>query len=141
MVDNDDRLALSSCTLEDLSDCRWIVFDRRVHPALYETLFALARHLGVKPKMMHHMMSAEEAAYLVARGGSVAFLSKAGAMRVGRNGLACRPLKHPELYLSTHLVARADNASKLVSEFARTYMKRAKAILQAPQMHLLDALE
>ena len=141
IADNDQRLALPSCTLEDFHDCRWVVFDRRVHPALYGTLFDLARGLGIKPRMLHHVMSAEEAAYLVARGGSVAFLSKAGGMRVSRNGLACRPLKHPELNLSTHLVARADNGSKLVSEFARAYMKRAKAILETPQMHLLDALE
>lgn len=49
---------------------------------------------------------------------------KAGALLLSRNGVTVRPLAAPELILRTYLASRADNDSKLLSEFVRAYMRK-----------------
>ncbi len=127
--------------LADLSGSRWIVFERRVHPGLYDALMSLAQLSRVEIKGLHHVMSAEEAAHLMPRRGDVAFLTKAGAFRIAKHGLVARELAVPELSVDVHLVARADNPSKLVSEFIRTFVKSSKSVLHPPQMSLLSSLQ
>ena len=122
--------------LSDLSANRLIVFDRRVHPALYETLMANVRTLQMEYKALDHVMSADEAGQLVVKHGGVAFLTKAGALRVAHNGLTARPLDEKSLRLDVHLAVRADNGSKLLSEFVRAFMVRLKSVLEPSQMSL-----
>ena len=57
-------------------------------------------------------------------GECVAFVVKTGALLLARNGVTVRPLEEPALKLKTYSVSRADNESKLVSEFVRTYMRK-----------------
>jgi DNA-binding transcriptional LysR family regulator len=137
VLDESNPLAyLPEFKLSDLSGLRWIVFDRRVHPSLYDALMSLAQISRVETKGIHHVMSAEEASHLVPRRADVAFMTKAGAFRISKNGLIARPLAVPELSLDVYLVARADNPSKLVSEFMRTYVKSIHSVLHPPQMNL-----
>lgn len=64
----DDPLALEShLQLRDLTGKRWIMFDRRAHPALYENLFDHARSVGADPRGIHHVLSAEEASHLLTK--------------------------------------------------------------------------
>lgn len=81
-------------------------------------------------------MSAEEASHLIHKNGGVAFLTRAGALRVAHGGLVARELDELDLCLDVHMAARADNKSKLVSEFARTYIKLLKTVLSPPQLTL-----
>lgn len=127
--------------LRDLSGKRWIMFDRRAHPSLYETLFDHADTCNAEPRGLHHVMSAEEAGQLITRGGGVAFLTRTGALRVAHNGLVARELDEEDLCLDVHLAARADDSSKLVSEFFRAYVKLLKPVLKPPQMSLPIELE
>ena len=137
LLQEDDPLAQRRhLRLRDLAGKRWIMFDRRAHPTLYEILFDHARSVGVEPRGLHHVLSAEEASHLVDKGGAVAFLTKAGALRVARNGLVARALDEEDLCLDVHLAARADDNSKLVSEFVRAYVKLLKPVLKPPQMSL-----
>ena len=137
LVLEDDPLAAEDhLKLRDLSGKRWVVFDRRTQPALYDTLFELAHESQVETRGLHHVMSAEEAGHLIQKNGGVAFLTRAGAIRVAHGGLAARELTEPDLTLDIHMVARADNKSKLVSEFVRTYVKLLKSVLCPPQMTL-----
>lgn len=137
LMSEDDPLATEyHPKLRDLSGKRWIVFDRRTHPALYDTLFDHAHENQIETRGLHHVMSAEEASHLVHRNGGVAFLTRAGALRVAHGGLVARELNEPDLCLDVHMAARADNKSKLVSEFVRTYVKLLKSVLCPPQMTL-----
>lgn len=137
LLAEEDPLALQRrLRLEDLSGKRWIMFDRRAHPALYETVFDHAHRGNIEPHGLHHVMSAEEAGQLITRGGGVAFLTKTGALRVAHNGLVARELDEEDLCLDVHLAARADDKSKLVSEFFRAYVKLLKPVLKPPQMAL-----
>ena len=52
--------------------------------------------------------------------GEVAFLIRAGAWRIARNELAMRPLLQPQLSISSKLIARDNDSSRVVSEFVRT---------------------
>lgn len=49
-----------------------------------------------------------------------------------------RPLTDPALMLDTRIAVRADNSSRLVSEFVRAFMKRSAQMAHIPatQLHL-----
>ena len=48
------------------------------------------------------------------------------AAGAAKDGVALCALREEGLFLATHLVARAENGSMLVSEFARNFVKRLK---------------
>ena len=64
-------------------------------------------------------MTAEEASELILAHNGVAFLTRGGSWRIARDGLTMRPLAEERLRLVTKLATRADNNSRLVSEFVR----------------------
>jgi hypothetical protein len=123
--------------IRDLAGLRWTVFDRRIHPSVYDTLMGLARFEGVEYRALNHFMHADEASHFLLRTGGVAFLSKASALRIAKQGLIAKHLDEKALRLDVHLAARADNGSKLVSEFVRTFVKRMKSVLLPSQLTLL----
>jgi DNA-binding transcriptional LysR family regulator len=105
--------------LQDLGDSHWVLFDKRIHPSLYESVMLIARDGGFRPKEVHHILHADEAEHLLAANGGVAFLTRSQALRIATRGLVAKPLDEDSLRLDEHLAARADNPSKLVSEFVR----------------------
>lgn len=120
-----DKLAGSpSVTLEALANHCWILFERRLHPPLYDHVLHMAKDRKIVPKKIRHITAPEEAFPLVEAGECVAFVVKTGALLLARNGVTVRPLDEPALKMKTYLVSRADNESKLVSEFVRTYMRK-----------------
>ena len=123
-------------TLGDLRDCTWIVFDRKVHPALHALLWRRAAEEGLPYRNNQNVLAAEEAVQLVAENIGIAFLTKAGALRAKGNGVTVRPLVDKELRIEVYLASRADNRSKLVSQFARAFMRRIEHVLAPPQMIL-----
>jgi len=78
-------------------------------------------------------LTAEDAAQLVQENLGVAFLSMAGALRIAERGAVVRPLVDKDLNLQVCLASRADNRSKLVSEFVRAFMRRIGQIRKPPQ--------
>jgi DNA-binding transcriptional LysR family regulator len=125
-----------SLKLKDLSASQWVVLDRRIHPTLYDQMMRTASDAGFQPREIHSIMNADEAFHLLSANGGVAFLTKASALRIATRGWVARPLDEKTLSLDEHLAARADNPSKLVSEFVRTFVKRMKSVLQPLQMSL-----
>ena len=112
-------------TLAQLHKKTWLLFERHVHPPLYDSILRTAAQEGVQPRSIHHVVTAEEAAQELYGGmGEVAFLTRAGAWRIARNGLTMRPLDHPELRIYSKLIARSDDSSRIVSEFARTLKRK-----------------
>ena len=122
---NHDTLARNKAiSLNDYHDRVWILFGRQVHPTLYDQVRARANELGVRPREIHHVTSAEQATYLIHRYGAVAFLTQIGAWRIARDGLTMRPLDDDQLVLKTALVTRADDRSRLISEFLRAAVRQ-----------------
>jgi hypothetical protein len=58
----------------------------------------------------------------VAEGRWIAFVVKAGALRIARDGVTVRPLAEDSLSLKTYLISRSDNQSKAVNALVRSFM-------------------
>ena len=120
-VPEDSSLAgFKELTLAMLNQRSWLLFDRDIHPLLHDSILSAADQERVRPRSIHHIVTAEESAQELYSGtGDVAFLTRAGAWRIARNGLTMRPLIHSGLNISSKLIARADDSSRAVSEFAK----------------------
>jgi len=124
MCKDDETAAHEQLSMAALNRKEWVLFERRVHPALYDAIMRLAHEKRVTPSQIHHVMTAEEAFPLIAHGRCLAFLTKLGALRIARGAMTVRPLMEEALLLKTYIAARADNRSKLASEFLRTFVRK-----------------
>ena len=131
MSEEDELAGYASLTLEEMADRCWILFERRLHPPLYDSVMQLAEERKVPPASIQHVTTPEEAFPFVADGSCIAFLVKAGALRIARNGVTVRPLIERSLSLKTYLASRADNRSKVVSELVRAFMRKISSLSKA----------
>jgi DNA-binding transcriptional LysR family regulator len=113
-----------SVSLDQMGGRRWILFERQLHPPVYDAIIHAATQRGIRPLSIQHVTVPEEAFPFVADGSAIAFVVKAGALLIARNGVTVRPLSEPSLNLKTCLVCRADDDSKIASEFVRAYMRK-----------------
>ncbi|WP_161557476.1 LysR family transcriptional regulator [Acidisarcina polymorpha] len=114
-------------SLADFDDRVWVLFGRHVHPVLYEEILSQSFLLGIRPRDIQHVTSAEEAARFVTQDRGIAFLTRTGAWRVAHHGLTMRPMTDQELRVRTTLITRGDNNSRLLSDFVRSAMKKLKS--------------
>jgi DNA-binding transcriptional LysR family regulator len=122
--------------LTDLRERVWVIFGRHVHPTLYDEFMLRALTIGVRSKQIHHVTTADEAAHLVVQLDAIAFLTKIGAWRIATGALTMRPLGEPGFMLRTTLVTRADDISRLTSEFVRAAVKQIEKTTKARQRPL-----
>jgi DNA-binding transcriptional LysR family regulator len=130
---------LASCRTINLADMTgrcWSLFERRLHPPLYDSIMRRAEILGARPTRVKHFTSPEEAFPSLADGSCVAFLVKVGALLVARNGVTVRPLAEDTLVLKTFLASRADNSSKVASELVRAFMRKLSHLEEKKQLSL-----
>jgi DNA-binding transcriptional LysR family regulator len=113
-----------SVSLDQMDGRRWILFERQLHPPVYDAIIHAATQRGIRPLSIQHVTAPEEAFPFVADGFAIAFVVKAGALLIARNGVTVRPLNESSLRLKTCLVCRADDDSKIASEFVRAYMRK-----------------
>lgn len=113
-----------SVTLKDLASIPWVLFERQIHPLLYDGFLDRAHQLGIEVTHLHHIAQAEEACEVARTVSGVAFLSAQGAEHAAKHEMVARPLEEKGIFLKTQLIVRRENPSKLVSEFVRTFMKR-----------------
>ncbi len=133
-MSEDDVLARRpSVTLEQLADRCWILFERRLHPTLYDNVMTTAETKGVAPQRIQHITVPEEAFPGMAEGGCIAFVVKASALRIARDGVTVRPLAEDSLLLKTYLLSRSDNQSKVVSALVRAFMRTLTDMQLGPQ--------
>jgi DNA-binding transcriptional LysR family regulator len=135
-IPENHRAYKETLTLEDLRDWTWIVFDRKVHPILHDMILRRAKEEDVTHKNNQNVLSADEAFQLVEENVGIAFLTIESALRTNRPGVTVRPLVDKELRVALCMVSRADNRSKVLSEFVRAFMKRIELIIAPPQMIL-----
>jgi DNA-binding transcriptional LysR family regulator len=112
--------------LTDFNDRVWVLFGRHVHPMLYDEILSRSSLLGIKPREIQHVTSAEEAARFVTHDRGVAFLTRTGAWRVALHGLTLRPMTDNGLRVRTTLITRGDDDSPLLGDFVRSAMKKLK---------------
>jgi len=124
MSEDHELAAHEALSLTDLGGKEWVLFERRVHPRLYDSIMRQAQESHVTPAQIHHVMTAEEAFPYISQGHCVAFLAKSGALRLANGSITIRPLMEENLVLKTYIAARADNKSKIASEFVRTFVRK-----------------
>ncbi|HTU50148.1 MAG TPA: LysR family transcriptional regulator [Acidobacteriaceae bacterium] len=124
MPEEDDLAYEDSVTLDMLAGRPWVIFERRMHPPLYDSVMRLAEERKVAPSKLGHIVVPEDSYSSIADDGAVAFVVKSGAIRIARDGITVRPLAEDALMLKTYLASRADDNSKVVSELVRAFMRK-----------------
>ena len=133
LPENSALLSKETVTLPELADYTWILFEKKAHPLMYEAILRRAAEEEIVVRNGQKVLTAEDAAQLVSENLGIAFLSKTGALRIAQRGAAVRPISDKELQVEVYLASRADNQSKLVSEFARAFMRRISQVRIPPQ--------
>ncbi len=136
MSEKDKLAACPSVNLEDLAGRCWVLFERRLHPPLYDAIMRGAAARGILPTRVKHVTAPEEAFPSLVDGSCVAFLVKVGALRVARNGVTVLPLTEDTLLLRTFMASRADNSSKVASELVRAFMRKLSHLSRDKQLSL-----
>ena len=124
MSKRDDLAHHPAVSLDQMGGRRWILFERQLHPPVYDSIINAATQRGIRPLNIQHVTAPEEAFPFVADGSAIALVVKTGALLLARNGVTVRPLNEPSLSVKTCLVCRADDDSKIASEFVRAYMRK-----------------
>jgi DNA-binding transcriptional LysR family regulator len=127
MSEEDELAYESSVTLDALAGRPWVIFERRMHPPVYDAVMRLAKERNVAPANIHHIVVPEDSYSFIAHNGGVAFVVKSGAIRIARDGITVRPLAEESLILKTYLASRAEEKSKVVSEMVRAFMRKLSA--------------
>ncbi|PSH05196.1 MAG: LysR family transcriptional regulator [Acidobacteria bacterium] len=122
--------------LEDMSGQNWILPAPHVNPHLHEMIQGVSSERGVAAAEVHHVTTAEEASELILAHKGVAFMTRGNAWRIARDGVTMRPLAENRLRLVTKLATRADNKSRLVSEFVRAAGRKLISTRPAQQGRL-----
>ncbi len=107
--------------LTDLRDERWIIYQQRTHPLLYERIMRRMHEESIHPKRIDRILYPDEAEQLLLANRGVAFLTKANALKLNGDRLVAKPLEESALCLDEWIAARADDQSRLVaSSFVRS---------------------
>lgn len=108
----------------DFSGSGWVLWVRKSNPAIYEKFMDEARSANVSPVELHHYLSPQESLQLITENFGVAFAAKGIAEQLKGLEICVRPLSHPSLEVTTFLVLRADEGSRLVNDFCRTFLRK-----------------
>lgn len=114
----------SEVSIARMAHYPWILFNRRIHPLLYDMILRCAAEYGVVPKEIHHIVTAEEAARLVKEHAGIAFMTKSVALSSEQPGVIVKPVAERSLWIKTYLALRANESSRLVNEFARAFLRK-----------------
>jgi DNA-binding transcriptional LysR family regulator len=143
MSAEDDLAHHQQLKLDDLGEREWVLYERHVHPPLYDLILDLAKERNVHPTKIHHVVAAEEALPFIAQSRAIAFMVKSGALRLTKTacsrsprGIAIRPLNEDALLIKTCIASRADNGSKLSSELIRSFMRKLGQFAEVKQLVL-----
>jgi DNA-binding transcriptional LysR family regulator len=136
MLEDDDLSLHTEVNHDQLGNVSCILFERHVHPMLYDALCKAAKPATKAGTSIHHVMTAEDASQFVLRGFGVAILTQAGAWRIARNGITIRPLCIAGLRVETRFACRSDSQGRVVSEFLRGFVRRLNERTNAKQLRL-----
>jgi DNA-binding transcriptional LysR family regulator len=134
MAKEDELASEPSVTLDALAGRPWVLFERRLHPPVYDSVMRLARERNIAVTKVQHIVVPEDAYPLIADGGAVAFVVKSGAIRIAREGLTVRPLAEDSLILRTYFASRADEKSRVVSELVRAFMRKIETFTKVSRV-------
>jgi DNA-binding transcriptional LysR family regulator len=115
---------------EDLGNDEWVMFAKRFDPVAHDAIMEAARRKGIVCKRMNEVITPEQAIHLVSEQLGVAILTKACSVGLRHEGVVVKSFSETSLRLEACLIMRADDDSRLVNEFARSFLR--KYALQRP---------
>jgi DNA-binding transcriptional LysR family regulator len=136
MAIDDDLSAFREVRLTQMHNRNWIVVGKHANAHIHDTIHSVASDKSVHPSDVYQFTSPEEASELVREHRGLAFLPRAAAWRISRDGLTLRPLEEDRLRLITSLAVHVDNRSRLVNEFVRAAGRKLGGIDQKNQRRL-----
>jgi DNA-binding transcriptional LysR family regulator len=112
--------------LQDLAEDEWILFPKRLHPIIHETVMEVARRHGITPKCVHAAVTAEQAVQLVSEQVGVGIISKPHPLAFRAKGVVLKPFSEKSLCFQTCVVMRRDDDSRLTNQFVRCFLRKFK---------------
>ena len=113
-----------SVSIEEFGNVGWMIFPRKAHPVIYDRALDASRQAAVSPVELHHYVAPQEAVQLITENFGIAFMTKGVAEQIRNTEIAVRPLSQRSLQVTSYLVLRADQASRLVNEFGRAFLRK-----------------
>lgn len=114
----------TSVSIEEFGDVGWMIFSRKAHPVIYDRIVDASRQAAVSPIELHHYVAPQETVQLITENFGVAFMTKGVAEQLRNSEIAVRPLSQTSLQVTSYLVLRADQSSRLVNEFGRAFLRK-----------------
>jgi LysR family transcriptional regulator, benzoate and cis,cis-muconate-responsive activator of ben and cat genes len=114
----------TSVSIEEFGDVGWMIFSRKAHPVIYDRILDASRQAAVSPIELHHYVAPQETVQLITENFGVAFMTKGVAEQLRNSEIAVRPLSQTSLQVTSYLVLRADQSSRLVNEFGRAFLRK-----------------
>ncbi len=136
MAIDDELAAHRGVHLTEIDNRNWVMVGKHANAHLYDTVHSVASDKRVHPLDVYQFTSPEEASELVREHRGLAFLPRAAAWRIARDGLTVRPLEEDRLRLITSLAVHVDNRSRLVNEFVKAAGRKLGGIDQRNQRSL-----
>lgn len=113
-----------SVSIEEFGNVGWMIFPQKAHPVIYDRVLDASREAAVSPVELHHYVAPQEAVQLITENFGIAFMTKGVAEQIRNTEIAVRPLSQTSLQVTSYLVLRADQASRLVNEFGRAFLRK-----------------
>ena len=117
--------------LQDLAEDEWILYPKRLHPIIHETVMQAARRDGITPKCVHAAVTAEQAVQLVSEQVGVGIISKPHPLAFRAKEVVLKPFSQKSLWFETCIVMRKDDDSRLTNQFVRSFLRKFKLSPQA----------
>ena len=113
-----------SASIEEFGNVGWMIFSRKVHPVIYDRILDVGRQAAASPVELHHYVVPQEAVQLISENFGIAFMSRGVAEQIRHPEIVVRPLSEAALHVTSYLVLRADQSSRLVNEFGRALLRK-----------------
>jgi DNA-binding transcriptional LysR family regulator len=91
LPENHPAAANGSLDLQDLAEDEWILFPKRLHPIIHDTVMEAARRGGITPRCIHSAVTAEQAVQLVSEQIGVGIISKLHPLAFRAKGVILKP--------------------------------------------------
>jgi molybdate transport repressor ModE-like protein len=128
--------ARQSATLAEVVKYPWVFFNRSIHPYLHDLILERVAIEQKQATIVHHLSHANQATALLTDDALVAWMIPTEAIHAADHGFVNLPLLDEHIRLETHLATRADNKSRLVSEYVRRFVKQMNLHRSPEQLSL-----
>jgi len=115
--------AKRSVTLGEIAAYPWVFFKRVIHPFLHDLILHRVEAENKQADIVHFGTHVSQAAAMLNNDSIIGWINPAGVEIAVNQGFVCLPLVDEHIHMETHLVSLADNRSRLVSAFARKFVK------------------